>query len=104
MQVDDDASTPSSKLTSAPASSSSTPLHKVLKFPHFIIKLEEFQAKVGSLPLYLMVSLSLNASLPRLLILVASLRWLVKVSCIYFLLCFVSNLSLYSVLLLSHGF
>jgi len=77
MQVDDDASTLSSKLTSAPASSSSTPLHKVLKFPRFIIKspkLKKFQAKVGSLPLYLMVSLSLNASLPRLLILMTLLR------------------------------
>ena len=61
MQVDNDASTASSKLTPAPASGSSASPCKVLKFPHFIIespKPKEFQAKVGSLLLCLMVSLS----------------------------------------------
>ena len=59
--VDDNASTASSKLTSAPASGLSAPPRKVLKFPRFIIespKSEAFQAKVGSLFLYLMVSFS----------------------------------------------
>jgi len=54
MQVDDDASTVSSKPTSAP-------FCKVLKFSYFIIespKPKDFQAKVGSLLLHLMVSLS----------------------------------------------
>ena len=61
MQMDDDASTAFSKLMSAPASSLSAPPCKVLKFSHFIIespKPKEFQAKIGSLLLYLMVSLS----------------------------------------------
>jgi len=52
MQVDDDASTVSSKPTSAPASGLSAPPCKVLKFPRFIIespKPEAFQAKVGSM-------------------------------------------------------
>ena len=60
MQVDDDASTTSSKPTSAPASGSFVPPRKVLKFFHFIIespKPEDFQAKVGSLLLCLLVSL-----------------------------------------------
>ena len=54
MQVDDNMSTMSSKPISAPSC-------KVLKFPCFIIefpKSEDFQAKVGSLLLRLMVSLS----------------------------------------------
>jgi len=61
MQVDDDASTASSKLTSAPAFGSSAPSRKVLKFPRFIIespKPETFQDKVGSMFLYLMVPFS----------------------------------------------
>ena len=61
MQVDDDAGTVSSKLTSTSASGLSAPPHKVLKFPHFIIespKPKAFQAKVGSLFLYLTVSFS----------------------------------------------
>jgi len=52
MHVDDNANTASSKPTSAPASGSSTPLCKVLKFPRFIIespKPEAFQAKVDSM-------------------------------------------------------
>jgi len=61
MQVDNDVSTASSKLTPAPASGSSASSCKVLKFPHFIIespKPKEFQAKIGFLLLCLMVSLS----------------------------------------------
>jgi len=61
MQVDDDASTASSKLTSAPASGSSAPPCKVLKFPCFIIespKPKTFQAKIGSMFLYLTVPFS----------------------------------------------
>jgi len=61
MQVDNDASTASSKLTPAPVSSLSTPPRKVLKFSRFIIespKPEEFQAKVGSLLLRLIVPYS----------------------------------------------
>jgi len=38
MQVDDDANTASSKPASAPASGSSAPPRKVLKFPRFIIE------------------------------------------------------------------
>ena len=52
MQVDDDASTASSKPMSVPASGLSAPLRKVLKFPRFIIespKPEAFQTKVGSM-------------------------------------------------------
>ena len=52
MQVDDNANTASSKPISTPASGSSAPSHKVLKFPRFIIespKPEAFQAKVGSM-------------------------------------------------------
>jgi len=61
MQVDDDASTASSKPTSASASGLSASPHKVLKFPCFIIespKPETFQAKVGSMFLYLIVPFS----------------------------------------------
>jgi len=61
MQMDNNVSTASSKPTSASVSGLSTPSRKVLKFPHFIIespKSEVFQAKVGSLFLYLMVSFS----------------------------------------------
>ena len=61
MQVDDDANTASSKPTSAPASGSSAPPCKVLKFPRFIIespKPEAFQAKVGSMFLSLTTPIS----------------------------------------------
>jgi len=61
MQVDDDASTASSKPASAPASGSSAPSRKVLKFPRFIIespKPEAFQAKVGSMFLSLTTLIS----------------------------------------------
>jgi len=58
MQVDNNVNTMSSKPALAPASGSFVPSRKVLKFPHFIIespKPKEFQAKVGSLLLYLIV-------------------------------------------------
>ena len=61
MQVDDDANTVSSKPTSAPISGSSTPPHKVLKFPRFIIKSPKpkaFQAKVSSMFLSLPTPIS----------------------------------------------
>jgi len=61
MQVDNDANTASSKLTSAPASGLSAPPRKVLKFPRFIIespKSEAFQAKVGSMFLSLTTPIS----------------------------------------------
>jgi len=61
MQVDDDASTASSKPASAPASGSFAPSHKVLKFPRFIIespKPEAFQAKIGSMFLSLTTLIS----------------------------------------------
>jgi len=61
MQVDDNANTASSKPTSAPASSSSAPPRKVLKFPRFIIespKPEAFQAKVSSMFLSLTTPIS----------------------------------------------
>jgi len=61
MQVDDDANTASSKPTPTPASGSSVPPRKVLKFPRFIIespKPEAFQAKVGSMFLSLTAPIS----------------------------------------------
>jgi len=61
MQVDNDANTASFKLMSAPASGSSAPPCKVLKFPRFIIespKPEAFQAKVSSMFLSLTTPIS----------------------------------------------
>jgi len=60
MQVDNDASTAFSKPAPTPAFGSSVSPRKVIKFSCFIIespKPKEFQAKVGFLLLYLMVSL-----------------------------------------------